>query len=59
MQKTTLVGNNIRKEEVTRQVARLGCAAESMPFSYLGFPLGGSFRVIGFWKLLLYVLEQC
>ena len=50
LQKSSLVGIKVDKQETIRFANLLGCKVEKLPLKYLGFPLGGQPRSVAFWN---------
>lgn len=40
--KTTLIGINVEEDALHTTACNLGCKVETLPFSYLGIPFGGT-----------------
>lgn len=51
--KTSIVGINMCLEDVTVWVAKFGYQVDSLPISYLGYPLGGNHHQKTFWDPLI------
>lgn len=51
--KTAVVGVNCSPTGVDSWTFVFGCKSDSLPFSYLGFPLGGNHKTASFWDPVL------
>ena len=49
LEKNTISGINTRQELLSSLVSVLDCRVSKWPLSYLGLPLGGNPKTIGFW----------
>lgn len=49
MQKTAIIGLNVKGSEVSQLPSSWGCKTDSLPFNYLGIPLGGKATMAAFW----------
>ncbi|MCI76429.1 RNA-directed DNA polymerase (Reverse transcriptase), partial [Trifolium medium] len=48
-----LVGVNVSDSWLTEAAAALRCKVGNVPFLYLGLPIGGDLRRLGFWEPIL------
>ncbi|KAJ9563442.1 hypothetical protein OSB04_008602 [Centaurea solstitialis] len=53
MGKSRLSGVSVSREEVSRMARRLDCKEESIPFRYLGLPVGGNMNLVNAWQPLI------
>ncbi|GMI83351.1 hypothetical protein HRI_002004400 [Hibiscus trionum] len=53
LKKTSLVGVNVEESAVRNWVELIGCSVGSLPFSYLGIPLGASRNCASLWQLII------
>ncbi|KAJ9552338.1 LOW QUALITY PROTEIN: hypothetical protein OSB04_016383 [Centaurea solstitialis] len=53
MSKSCLMGLSVSKEEITRIANQLKCKEESIPFVYLGLPVGGNTTRVASWQPLI------
>ncbi|KAJ9555564.1 hypothetical protein OSB04_010178 [Centaurea solstitialis] len=53
MGKSRLLGVSVSKEEVTSLARRLKCKEDSIPFRYLGLPVGGNMKLARNWQPLI------
>ncbi|KAJ9561163.1 hypothetical protein OSB04_006323 [Centaurea solstitialis] len=53
MSKSRLMGVSVSKEETTRIANQLKCKEESIPFVYLGLPVGGNTNRVASWQPLI------
>ena len=51
--KNSILGINTNQEMVSRLALVLDCIESFWPLSYLGLPLGGNPKSIGFWDLVV------
>jgi len=51
--KSQLVGVNVSTSWLSKAAVALGCKVGSVPFVYLGLPIGGNARRLAFWEPLL------
>ena len=49
LEKSTISGINTRQEVLSSLALVLECRVSEWPLSYLGLPLGGNLKTIGFW----------
>ncbi|KAJ9567980.1 hypothetical protein OSB04_003946 [Centaurea solstitialis] len=53
LSKCRIVGVSVLREDVVRMARRLNCKEESLPFHYLGLPVGGNMNIIKNWQPLV------
>ena len=51
--KSQLVGVNVHQSWLTEAALVMRCRVGSLPFVYLGLPIGGNARLLSFWEPLL------
>lgn len=51
--KTSFIGINMEEKVLMAKAYAMGCRMEKLPFSNLGIPLGGNFRIKSFWDPML------
>jgi len=51
--KSQLVGVNIQESWLSEAALVMKCRVGSLPFVYLGLPIGGNARLLSFWELLI------
>ena len=51
--KSMLTGVNVSKSWLTEAALVMNCRKGSLPFTYLGLPIGGDSRKLSFWKPVL------
>jgi len=56
--KSQFVGVNVSASWLAEAVVVLNCKVDSLPFVYLGMPMGGSTRRLIFWELLLNCIKS-
>nr|XP_043638072.1 uncharacterized protein LOC122609078 [Erigeron canadensis] len=49
-QKSSIIGIGVLHVEVNQLASKIGCKAESLPFKYLGIPIGRNSKWISFWE---------
>ncbi|KAJ9546920.1 hypothetical protein OSB04_019463 [Centaurea solstitialis] len=50
MNKSSVMGVGVRKEEIDRMARFLNCKSDSIPFKYLGLPVGGGMKKASNWQ---------
>ncbi|KAJ9553154.1 hypothetical protein OSB04_017199 [Centaurea solstitialis] len=53
MSKSRLIGVTVGKEEISRMARKLKCKEDSIPFMYLGIPVGGNMNLVKNWQPLI------
>ncbi|KAJ9555293.1 hypothetical protein OSB04_009907 [Centaurea solstitialis] len=53
LSKSSLSGVRVAKEEVKNMARRLNCKEDSLPFKYLGLPVGGNLNLSRNWRPLI------
>ncbi|KAJ9545225.1 hypothetical protein OSB04_024932 [Centaurea solstitialis] len=53
MEKSRLSGVSVTSNDVSRMARWLGCKEESVPFRYLGLPVGGNMKLVANWQSLI------
>nr|XP_043629760.1 uncharacterized protein LOC122601047 [Erigeron canadensis] len=57
-EKSSIIGIGVEIGEVNQMAHEFGCKAESLPFKYLGIPIGGSPKRIAIWKPIISKFEK-
>nr|XP_043615874.1 uncharacterized protein LOC122587774 [Erigeron canadensis] len=52
-QKSSIIGVSVSHDEVCHLASLIGCKSESLPFKYLGIPMGGTSKRISFWEPII------